>query len=104
MSSLSKVIMAVALCLLTGMPPQAMGQPMPIHPPRGAPKLPLGTPLVTIKLVRMHTQPHWNAKIISVLPPDTSVALDGAWGASWVQIRYRDQVGYVVRSTVRPVQ
>jgi len=103
------VIAALAMYLATFVPLQANAQgspvqPMPVTPPPGAARLPLGTPLVITKQARFRTEPHPSADIISLLPAGTPVALAGPWGASWVQIRYQNRVGFVLRSLVRPTQ
>jgi uncharacterized protein YraI len=108
--TIGKVIAtAVALCVSASMPLQASAQgspvqPMPVTPPPGAAKLPLGTPLIVTKQARFHAEPHPSSDIISLLPAGTPVVLAGPWGASWVQIRYQNKVGYVLRSLVRPTQ
>jgi hypothetical protein len=104
-----KTIVIVAVCMMTSMPLQAWAQgspfqPMPVNPPPGAAQLPRGTPLVITRQARFHTEPHPNSDIISLLPAGTPVVLDGRWGATWVQIRYRNSVGYVLRSLTRPAQ
>ena len=104
-----RMLAVVALCIAVSMPLHAWAQgspvqPMPINPPPGATRLPRGTPLVITRQARFHTEPHPKSDIISLLPAGTPVVLDGAWGATWVQIRYRNQVGYVLRSVTRPAQ
>ena len=97
------------ICAAFWTPLQALAQgspiqSMPVTPPPGAAKLPRGTPLTILKPTRFHTEPHHGSDIIQIIPAGSTVALDGAWGATWVQIRYRGQRGYVFRSLTRPVQ